>query len=60
MIVKVRIKEAFGVNTEIALCQQPDDCMANSLQVGTSEILLAQVYKGSSYYLELSFAKSII
>lgn len=31
-----------------------------SSQIGTSEILFGQVKKGKSYYVEMSFAKSLI
>lgn len=59
MLLKIRIKEAYGVNTEMVLCQD-EDCLVMSSQIGTSEILLGQVNKGKNYYVELSFAKSII
>lgn len=39
MLLKIRIKEAYGVNTEMVLCQD-EDCLVMSSQIGTSEILL--------------------
>lgn len=58
-VLKVRIKEAFGVNTAMVLCQN-EDCLTTSSQVGTNEMLFAALDKNKQYSLELSFANSLI
>lgn len=39
-LLKIRIKEAFGVNTAMVLSQD-EDCLTTSTQIGTTEILFA-------------------
>ena len=58
-LLKVRIKEAFGVNTQMVLCSA-EDCIQQSTQVGTTEVLFVLLSRGVEYYIELSFAHSII
>ena len=43
----------------MVLCSA-EDCIQESTQVGTAEVLFALLSKGVSYYIELSFAHSII
>ena len=58
-LLKVLIKESFGVNAKIKICIK-DDCFSDSTQVGTSEMLLYQVKKGTQYRIEMSYHNSII
>lgn len=58
-MIKVRVKESLGVNTEMVLCADTD-CVAESRQVGTTEILLALIEKDVQYTLTMSYAHSII
>ena len=58
-ILKIRVKESLGVNTEMVLCAD-DDCMAQSNQIGTTEILIASLNEGVQYSLTMSYAHSII
>ncbi len=49
----------MGVNTEMVLCADTD-CVAESRQIGTTEILLALIEKNVQYTLTMSYAHSII
>lgn len=53
------MKEAYGVNADIVLCEG-EDCITNSMQIGTSELLMQPVKKDTSYTIELGYANSII
>jgi hypothetical protein len=58
-MLKVQVKEAFGVNADIVLCSG-EDCITDSMQIGTTEILMHPVTKGIEYTVELGYANSII
>lgn len=59
MVAKIKIKEAFGVNANIVLCQDTD-CITSSVHVGTSEILFTSLKKGIPYSIDIGYANSII
>ena len=58
-VLKVKVKEAYGVNAVIVLCKDMD-CLTTSNQIGTNEILFSQVTKNTHYYVELQFQNSLI
>lgn len=58
-LLKIRIKETFGVNTAI-LINSGEDSIAASTQIGTTELLFAKLQKNVDYQIELSFAQSLI
>ena len=57
--MKVKVKEAFGVNAQITLCSN-EDCVTSSVQIGTSEILFTKLNKGQKYSIDIGYANSII
>ncbi|CDW81429.1 laminin subunit alpha-like [Stylonychia lemnae] len=58
-LIKIRVKEAYGVNAAVVL-NQGEDCIVQSEQVGTTEMLLGEVQKGKLYYITFSFDSSVI
>ncbi|TNV71145.1 hypothetical protein FGO68_gene16752 [Halteria grandinella] len=60
MLLKVLVKESFGVNSELSL-SDGDSIIAKSVQMGSTEILVYQrLKKGVTYTLTLSYFNSII
>lgn len=64
-ILKVAIREAFGVNAMLSLCEvEADgqlDCFHKGHQVGTTEILYSdQLHKGQQYALVIDYSHSVI
>jgi hypothetical protein len=57
--MKVRVKETFGVNTELIIYEKGKEIL-RSTKVGSTSALLAKLKKGVSYTLELSYKNSII
>jgi hypothetical protein len=59
--LKVTVREAFGVNTRIQLCAEDGSkCNQESLQVGTAELLRAQVKKKQKYLLRFDYSDSVV
>ena len=59
MVLKVASKQNHGVNMAITLCTD-DDCLVASTQVGNTEMLMATVNKGKTYFIDLDYTNSII
>ena len=60
MLIKMSSKEAYGVNMEMKLCQDENNCEARSSKTGNTEILFAEVKAGKSYRIHLDFSHSIV
>jgi hypothetical protein len=58
-LIKIKVKEAFGVNTMIVMCNE-EECLMNSVKIGTSEIMFASIKKDKTYSIELGYSNSII
>ena len=64
--MKVVIREDFGVNTEIKLCDKDDymgeiHCEEEGEQIGTTEILHFEgLHQGKEYYLKFYYLHSIL
>ena len=59
--VKVVLHEAFGINAGISLCpSQGGACEKLSSQVGSTEILYADVRAGKQYELRIDYTDSVV
>ena len=65
-IIKVVIREAFGVNAMILLCEQDphggeENCFHTGTQVGTTEILsFAELKQDKEYVIVIDYSHSIL
>ena len=63
--LKVVIREAFGVNTQIQLCHKDHDghldCFLTGEQIGTTEVLFSEDLKQDEHYaIVLDYSHSIL
>jgi hypothetical protein len=57
----VVLHETFGINAAIKLCTEDESsCDSRSSQVGSTEILTAEVFTGLRYNLLISYEDSVL
>jgi len=59
-LLKVRLKEAYGVDARMDLTDSSGRQLAKSEQIGTNEILVAKVKRGDKLVLRIDYRNSII
>jgi hypothetical protein len=59
MVLKMSVKEAYGVNMGMQLCTKAA-CSISGTRTGNTNVLFATLKRGTAYYIALDYSSSII